>query len=385
LTKEFASDNLTNYFKCWANFQDGECKKVKLWGAKKPVVGLDIGSSSIKACVLKITQKEIQLKNLGYISLNPDTVVDGSIMDTGAVATAILELFAQEKIKIKDVVIAVAGNAVTVKRITLPTMTEEELQDSIKYEAEQYIPSDIEDVNLDYQIISTETGAAGGTGNMTAVLVAVRKEKIDDYLRPVLQAGLNPVIVDVEGFALEQSFEANYEIIPDDVVALIDLGASVMNINILEGGIHALYRDIVIGGSQYTLALQKKASMSFEEAEKIKLNPTESKKISNSEVQSVFDQVTKQIANNIQSTIDFYISTSNKPNARVDRIILSGGCTKITEIDKDLSSMLNIPVEISNPFNNIQFNSKDFETSYIEEVAPLFAVSVGLALRRVGD
>jgi len=349
--------------------------------ARKPLVGLDIGSSSIKAVVLKLSSHGIQLRHLGSVPLNPDTIVDGSIMDTGAVASAILELFAQERIKIKDVAIAVAGNAVTVKPITLPMMSEEELRESIKYEAEQYIPSDIEDVNLAHQVIATDTNE----GTMTAVLVAVRKEKIDDYLRPVLQAGLNPVIADVEGFALEHCFEANYEIIPDEVVALIDLGASVMNINILEGGVHALYRDIVIGGSQYTQAIQRKASVSYEEAENIKLHPEDGKVLDAKDLHAIFDAVTKQLANNIQSTIDFYISTSNKPNARIDRIILSGGCTNLPEIDKELSALLNIPVEIANPFINIEFNSKDFATEYIENVAPLFAVGVGLALRRPGD
>jgi len=352
-----------------------------LWGPKKPLVGLDIGSSSIKAVVLKISSQGIQLKNLGLIPLHPDTIVDGSIMDTGAVSTAILELFAQERIKLKDVVIAVAGNAVTVKPITLPNMTEDELKDSIKYEAEQYIPSDIEDVNLAHQVISRDTAG----GHMTAVLVAVRKEKIDDYLRPVLQAGLNPVIVDVEGFGLESCFEANYEIVPDDVVALIDLGASVMNINILEGGVHALYRDIVIGGSQYTQTIQRKASISFEEAENIKINPDQNNKLEPSDLNAIFEKVTKQISSNIQSTIDFYVSTSNKPNARIDRIILSGGCSNIPEIDKDLMNLLNIPVEISNPFNNIEFNSKDFDPDYISRIASVYAVSVGLALRRLGD
>jgi type IV pilus assembly protein PilM len=350
-------------------------------GAKKPLVGLDIGSSSIKAVVLKMSSKGIQLKHLGSIPLHPDTIVDGSIMDTGAVATAILDLFAQEKIKIKDVVIAVAGNAVTVKPITLPNMTEEELKDSIKFEAEQYIPSDIEDVNLAYQIISRDSP----DNRMTAVLVAVRKEKIDDYLRPVLQAGLNPVIVDVEGFALEHCFETNYEIVPDEVVALIDLGASVMNINILDSGVHALYRDIVIGGTQYTQAIQRSASVSYEEAESIKINHDGKNAINSKDLKSIFDTITKQIANNIQSTIDFYVSTSNKPNARVDKIILSGGCTSIQDIEKDLMTLLNIPVEIANPFVNIEFNSKDFEADYIEKIAPMFAVSVGLALRRVGD
>ncbi|MBU1626680.1 pilus assembly protein PilM, partial [bacterium] len=355
--------------------------KMAFWSIKKPLVGLDIGSSSIKAVVLKMSSRGIQLKHLGSVPLHPDTIVDGSIMDTGAVSSAILDLFTQERIKIKDVVIAVAGNAVTVKPITLPNMTEEELKDSIKYEAEQYIPSDIEDVNLAYQIISRNSP----DGHMTAVLVAVRKEKIDDYLRPVLQAGLNPLIVDVEGFALEHYFEANYEIVPDEVLALIDLGASVMNINILDGGVHALYRDIVIGGSQYTQEIQKKVSVSFEEAEMIKINQDVSKAINSKELQFIFNSVTKQIANNIQNTIDFYISTSNKPNARVDKIILSGGCVNIRDIEKDLMSILNIPVEKANPFINIEFNSKDFEAEYIEKAAPMFAVSIGLALRRVGD
>jgi len=163
--------------------------------------------------------------------LPPEAIVDGAIMDSGAVIDAIQRLFSSQKIKTNDVATSVSGNAVIVKKISLPQMSPEELAESIHWEAEQYIPFDIQDVSLDYEVI--EGGGTGG--NMDVLLVAVKKDKISDYTSAISQAGKNPAIVDVDVFALQNCYEVNYGVDPGKILALLNVGASIMNINIVKG------------------------------------------------------------------------------------------------------------------------------------------------------
>ena len=217
---------------------------------KKQVIGLDVGTHSIKLVQLRNTGKEWELLNFGIMPLEPEAIVDGAIMDASSIVEAVRNLLEMEKITTRNVVTAVSGTSVIVKKIKLPFMTEEELSESIEWEAEQYIPFDISDVNIDFQILE------GGflpderdSDQMDVLLVAVKREKIDDYTNLILEAGLNPVIVDVDAFAIENSYELNYGINEEEIVALVDLGAAVMDINILKGGITAFTRDISLGGN----------------------------------------------------------------------------------------------------------------------------------------
>ena len=217
-----------------------------LFGKKKGLVGLDIGSSAVKAVELKVGGKggdEYQLVNIGIESLPPEAIVDGAIMDSGAVIDAIQRLFQDNKIKTSDVATGVSGNAVIVKKISLPQMSAEELAESIHWEAEQYIPFDIQDVALDYEVID----GGGSGGNMDVLLVAVKKDKISDYTSAITQAGRNAAIVDVDVFALQNCYEINYGVDPGRVVALLNVGASIMNINILKGATSIFNRDIAVG------------------------------------------------------------------------------------------------------------------------------------------
>jgi len=208
---------------------------VGLFGKKKGIVGVDIGSSAVKAVELKVGGKggdEFQLLNIGVESLPPEAIVDGAIMDAGAVIDAIQRLFQENKIKTPDVATGVSGNAVIVKKISLPQMSAEELSESIHWEAEQYIPFDIQDVSLDYEVLE----GGGGGGNMDVLLVAVKKDKISEYTSALTQAGKNPSIMDVDVFALQNCYEINYGIDPGRVVALLNIGASIMNVNVVKGG-----------------------------------------------------------------------------------------------------------------------------------------------------
>ena len=240
-----------------------------LFGKKKGLVGVDIGSSAVKAVELKVGGKggdEYQLVNIGIEPLPPEAIVDGAIMDSGAVIDSIQRLFQENKIKTTDVATGVSGNAVIVKKISLPQMSAEELAESIHWEAEQYIPFDIQDVALDYEVI--EGGGSGG--NMDVLLVAVKKDKISDYTSAIRQAGRSAAIVDVDVFALQNCYEINYGVDPGRVVALLNIGASIMNVNVVKGGVSIFNRDIAVGGNQYTDAIQKDLNLSFEQAEALK-------------------------------------------------------------------------------------------------------------------
>ena len=232
----------------------------------KGLAGIDIGSKNIKAVQLKEVRGGYQLERFGYLSIPPELIVDGSILDSLRVVDVLKELVKKARLKVKDVVISVSGHSsVIVKRISLPEMSEEELSESIKFEAEQYVPFDIEDVNLDFQIL----GPREEPGQMDVLLVAVKKDKINEYVSVVREAGLNPVIVDADVFALENMYEINYEIEPGKNVALVNIGASAINMNILKGGVSAFTRDSSIGGNLHIEAFQKELNIPYESAERL--------------------------------------------------------------------------------------------------------------------
>ena len=352
-----------------------------LFGKKKGLVGLDIGSSAVKAVELKAGGKagaEYQLLNVGMEPLPPEAIVDGAIMDSGAVIEAIQRVFSANKIKTSDVATAVSGNAVIVKKISLPQMSAEELAESIHWEAEQYIPFDIQDVALDYEVI--EGGGSGG--NMDVLLTAVKKDKISDYTSAISQAGKTATVVDVDVFALQNCYEVNYGIDPGRVVALLNVGASIMNINIVKGGTSIFNRDIAVGGNQYTDAIQKDLNLSFEQAENLKKG-ARVEGAARENLGPILQAVSENIALEIQKTFDFFKATSSED--RIDRIFLSGGTSKVQGLQDLLSDRFEAGVEIMNPFNNVIYNPKDFDPDFISEIGPSAAIAVGLAVRKVGD
>src|SRR5467141_2320296 len=235
----------------------------------KAVVGLDIGSSAVKAVELKPSGKSFKVTSFAIEPVPPDSIVDGAIIDGTAVADAIKRLFENKAFKTKDVAASLSGNAVIVKKISLPVMTEAELAESIYWEAEQYIPFDIQDVNLDYQILDAGTGAES-SGTMDVLLVAAKKEKIADYTGVISQAGRVPVIVDVDAFAMQNAYEINYGLDPQAVVVLLHAGESDININIVTGDQSLFTRDVSIGGNAYTEAVQKELNLPFDSAEQVK-------------------------------------------------------------------------------------------------------------------
>ncbi len=233
-------------------------------GKAKAVVGLDIGSSAVKGVELKAAGKKYRVTAFASEPIPPDSIVDGAIIDGAAVADAIRRLFENKAFKAKEVAASLSGNAVIVKKISLPVMTEAELAESIHWEAEQYIPFDIQDVNLDYQILDAGTGP-DSKGTMDVLLVAAKKEKIADYTGVISQAGRTAVVVDVDAFALQNAYETNYGIDPQAVVVLLNAGASAININIVSGSQSVFTRDVSLGGNAYTEAVQKELNLPFDE------------------------------------------------------------------------------------------------------------------------
>ena len=345
----------------------------------KSLVGLDIGSSAVKVVELKPAGKGHKVTAFGSEPVPPDSIVDGAIIDGAAVADAIRRLFEGRGIKTRDVVASLSGNAVIVKKITLPIMTEAELAESIYWEAEQYIPFDIQDVNLDYQIL--DPGGAG-KGTMDVLLVAAKKEKIADYTGVIAQAGRSAVVVDVDAFALQNAYEVNYGLDPAAVVVLLNVGASAININILNGDQSVFTRDLSIGGNAYTEALQRELSLPFELADQLKRGlPVEG--VSFDDARPVLRAVTENVMLEIQKTFDFFKATA--ASDRIDRIVVSGGASRAEGFVEMLAERFGAPVETFDPFKRVSIDTKKFGLASAEEVAPTSAVAVGLALRRVGD
>jgi type IV pilus assembly protein PilM len=347
----------------------------------KSLVGLDIGSSAVKAVELKAAGKGYKVTAFGAESVPPDSIVDGAIIDGAAVADAIRRVFEGNKIQTKDVAASLSGNAVIVKKITLPVMTEGELAESIYWEAEQYIPFDIQDVNLDYQILDPGD-AANGKATMDVLLVAAKKEKIADYTGVIAQAGRTALVVDVDAFALQNAFEVNYGIEPGRVVVLLNAGASATNINILKGDQSVFTRDISIGGNAYTEALQKELNLPFDQADQLKRGePVDG--VTFEDARPVLRAVTENVMLEIQKTFDFFKATA--ASDRIDRIVVSGGASRAEGFLEMLTERFEAPVELFDPFKNVAFDAKRFQVGAVDAIAPTAAVAVGLALRRAAD
>src|SRR5476651_1814821 len=312
----------------------------------KTIVGLDVGSSSIKAVELRRTRTGIEVAHLGLEPIAPDIVVDSMIVDSGTVSSAIAKLFADTQIKSKAVATAVSGHSVIVKRIPMPSMSDQELAETIEKEAASHIPFDLADVSLDYQILSEEAGSP----QMDVLLVAVKKDKILNYTNVLSMAGKTPSIVDIDALALQNCYEYNYEPAPNQVVALLNLGASVMNINIVKGTTPLFPRDVSVGGHQYTDSLQKELDLSFDDAESLKLGQKVGT-VSEDAKLPILQQVTEIIVLEIQKTFDFFRATAS--GEHIERIYLAGGSSLVPGLVEALRQEFSLPVDVLNPFQRI--------------------------------
>ena len=348
------------------------------FGKSKQVVGLDIGSSSVKAVELRQIGKDIEVFKLGIEPLAPEILVDGAIVDTGQVSNSIAKIFSENKIKTKNVATAVSGHSVIVKKLSLQPMTEEELEGNIPLEAAQHIPFDIGEVNLAYEILETPADSPV----MDVLLVAVKKDKILNYTNVITLAGRVPVIVDIDAFALQNVYEYNYEPPPEATVALLNLGASIMNINIVRGRTPLFTRDVSVGGNQYTDTLQKELDLGFDEAETLKSGTT-LPGISEDARMPVIKSVSEIIVLEIQRTFDFFRATAG--GEQIQKLYLAGGTAKVFGLADLMKQELGIPVEQLDPFRRIKHEETGPMGELVAANGPRLAVAVGLALRSFED
>jgi type IV pilus assembly protein PilM len=348
------------------------------FGKKDHIVGLDIGSRSIKAAEIVETKQGLSLKRFGIVDIAHGAIEEGTINDPETVAESIKQLFKSYNIKETNVAVSIGGYSVIVKKISVQTMDEEKLQETIHFEAEQYIPFDISDVNLDFQILGE---SESNPGQMNVFLVAAKKEMVNDYINLVNLAGLNPCIVDVEAFALQNAIEANYEL-QNENTALIDIGASKTSLNILKGNSSLFMRDVSLGCGQINQKIMSLIECSFEEAEQLKYgdNPD---RLTQEDLKGIISSVVTDWCTEIRRALDFFYSTY--PEDQIKRIILSGGGANIDEFRELLATEASAEVESINPFKNLKIDKKHFDDAFIKQIAPQAAISMGLAMRKVDD
>ena len=348
-----------------------------LFSTKKETVGIDVGSSSVKLVQVREQKGVLQLVNVGLLPLPAEAIVDNTLMDSSAVVENIRNLVKSLKINAAEAACSISGNAVIIRKIILPTMNSEELEDQIQWEAEQYIPFDINDVNIDFQILGQDEN---DPSKMNVLLVASKKDIVNDYITVFSESGLKLTVIDVDSFAVQNAFEVNYDIYPEEVIALVNIGANIMNLNIIKNGASLFTRDAQLGGSIYTDEIQKQFGVSGEDAEKIKISGVCADP---GRLRDIVNRLNETLALEMRRSLDFYNSTANE--GRIVRVFLSGGAAKTTMLTETVSQRLGVLVEVLDPFKKIKFNEKEFDPEYLKEIAPLMTVAMGLAIRRPGD
>jgi len=337
------------------------------------ILGLDIGSSGVKAVQLKASGRTYRLTSLGVAPLAPDIIVDGTIKNPTAVVEAIRRAMPKGEGKGRDVAVAICGRELIIKKVQIPHVDRDELAGAVELEAEHHIPFAIDEVFLDYHDVGERDGM------MDLILVAVKKTKVNEYASVVEEAGLVPAIVDVDSFALGNQFEVNF---PDDsreAVALIDIGASIMKTNVVRGGSTIFARDIPFGGNNYTQAISQQLRIPFEQAESAKLGRDVG--VNWESIVPALEAVSRELTLEVQRTFDYFASTAEPE--RIVKIVLAGGCAQLPGLNDYLSSNWGIPVELARPFQRIEVDSTLAED--VNASGPALAVAVGLALRRPGD
>jgi type IV pilus assembly protein PilM len=348
----------------------------------KTCIGLDIGSNSIKVVQLKEAKRGYALVNFGIEPIPTQTIVDGTIMNQAAVVDAIREIYGKLGIKQKECAIAIAGHSVIIKKINVPVMTPDELEEQIPWEAEHHIPFSKDDVEIDHQILNPNTAQ----GQMELLLVAAKKEVVGDYAAVAKEAQLAPVCIDVAAFAVQNAFEINYQPSASETVVIINVGAAISNINIIAGGVSAFTRDVTIGGNAFTEEIQKQLNVAYDEAEAYKIGGTGGEaahEVVPQEVERILAQVAEVMAGEFQRSLDFYLATS--ADATISKIYLAGGSSKIPSLTRAIEERSRLPVELIDPFRKFAIDENRFDTGFLRAHAPEAAVAVGLALRREGD
>jgi type IV pilus assembly protein PilM len=342
-----------------------------MFGKKKTTVGLDIGSSSIKVVEIAHDRSGDRLVNFGISEPLSEAIVDGEIMDRQLVHEAITNLLESRQIRNRDVVTAVSGRAVIVKKILMDRLSEEDAKEAIQWEAEQHVPYDVNDVSLDFQIINPNIDQK----KMQVLLVAAKKDMIQSHADILREAGLTPTIIDVDSFAIQNAVEANYDLAPSEVIALINIGAEITNVNIVQNQVPHFTKDLSVGANAFVEGIQRRHNVSQAEA----LGALRGRGDGSIDVAPVVHTTCEDLSVQLDRAIAFLKSAGDAE--RVDRIMLSGGSARVPGLADFLNQRHQVPVEIVNPIQRLQADPGLFVGETAESVAPVLTVAIGLALR----
>ena len=344
-------------------------------GGSESAVGLSVGSSAIKLVELKKTGKTWKLLHFGVAQLPEDVIINREIVNQIAVVDCIRTLIGQLKLKSKSVCTGMSGTSLIIKRMNVEVPNIRDLQDAVFWEAEQYLPFDASEVVMDFQILSR-----GKDARTDVLLVAVKRSVLDLYMDCIEDAGLKTKIVDTEFFALQNLFEANYPVNPSEAVAVVDIGASAIKMVVVSGGVPVFTKDTPIGGRNLTLEIQKHLNVSFTDAEMLKTGgPEGQNQAMPQEVNDLMGLMADNFAVEIKRALDFYNTSSS--GAPVSYILLGGGSSKIPELSRIIEEKVGLPTQVMNPFNAISYDPNVFTQDYMNAIAPIAAVPIGLALR----
>lgn len=343
-----------------------------LFNRNKTSVGLDIGSGLIKLAVVSHASGEPVLSKVAMAHVVDDAIVEGEVMDPGLVADAVKRLFAEAGIKPKNVVTAVGGRDVIIKKISMDRMKESEARELIRWEAEQHVPFDMDNVELDFQILDPESDGL----QMSVLLVAAKRELVETKIALLSDIGVEPSVVDVDAFALHNAFEVNYPDAMKGVVGLVNIGHEITNVNVLDEGVPVLTRDLPVGTRRFREDLQRERGLSAEEAERM-LQGFEANEVLTPFLQSRGEE----LAVGIERAAAF-LQTAARSSTGISRLFLSGGGARIPGLARTLSDRLKLPVQLANPIERVQVADGVFESLNVDEVAPLLMLPVGLALRQ---
>lgn len=344
-------------------------------GEGKNLVGVDIGTTSIKVCELKSSRRGLSLVRFGFAHLAPQVIVDGQVMDASAVTNTLQQLLRGAKIRSKEVAISVSGQAAIIRKITVPLMTDDELDEQIQWEAEQHIPFDIKDVQIDHQVLRRTPDE----GQMEVLLVAAKKDQIEDYAQLVRSAKLRPIVCDIDAFCIQNLFEFTRGLDPSSTVALLNVGASVSSLNIISSGVSAFSREIANGGNSVTDEIQRTLAVPFEQAEAYKCGG-EVDGIVPEQVAEIIDGSCDSLAAEIQRSLDFFMATGG--DANIARIFVTGGSAGLTPLAQAIEQRSRIPVETWLPTEGITSAGKGVDQDLLARHALQLSVAMGLALRR---
>jgi type IV pilus assembly protein PilM len=345
-------------------------------------IGLDIGSSSIKLVQVKASRKSYSLQNFGIEPLPPGAIVDGAIANSNAVAEAIRNLAKRIHLRGKDVALAVSSNSVIIRRLQIPAMEGAALSEQMEWEVKQNVPFARDEVIVDWEVLIPRTP----DGQMEVVLVAAKREIVEQYVEAVRAAGLNPAIVDTEAFAMQNAVETAAGFGANEMVAVINVGAHFSTIVLVHAGQPVFHRNLAAGGDTFTEAIRHRLAVGIDGAEAYKVGGgvnNAAAEVVPQEVHRVLAQVSEQVSSEFQRTIDFYLGDA--AGASLGRVFLTGGSALVPQLPKAIQDRARVPVAIFDPFAKIAVDAKRFDVDYLRTNAPVATVAFGLALRSVGD